>query len=262
MVTMESQAHTTDGVRLWDVLHHKPLPLKEDDRPARTRNHQQGRIVRPARQLGEFADRERTDRCGVMFGQPLQTLDNLIGNVAQVEGPASRSQSIKIRRSMSNLEEIFTELTGDLDYPMLIVTTQADGETAGCLVGFSTQCSIDPPRFIVCLSDKNHTFRVASRAAALAVHFIPSDDTDLARLFGSQTGDSVDKFAQCRWHPGPLELPLLDDCPRWFVGQILSTQTVGDHAAFVLEPIAANSDGDDDNLDFGQVKDLEPGHDA
>ena len=163
---------------------------------------------------------------------------------------------------MSNVQAIFAELTGALDYPMLIVTTRADDETAGCLVGFSTQCSIDPPRFIVCLSDKNHTFRVASRADALAVHFIPSDDMALARLFGSQTGDSVDKFSCCRWHPGPGGLPILDECPRWFVGQILHQQPLGDHAAFVLEPIAANYDGSDDNLAFDQVKVLDPGHDA
>lgn len=163
---------------------------------------------------------------------------------------------------MSTVQEIFTELTGDLDYPMLIVTTRADGENAGCLVGFSTQCSIQPPRFIVCLSDKNHTFRVASRAAALAVHLIPSDDSDLARLFGSQTGDEIDKFSRCPWHPGPHELPILDECPRWFVGQILGQRPLGDHVAFLLEPTAAGSDGSDDNLAFEQVKHLTPGHEA
>jgi flavin reductase (DIM6/NTAB) family NADH-FMN oxidoreductase RutF len=163
---------------------------------------------------------------------------------------------------MSNAQETFSELTGALDYPMMIVTTRDDREPAGCLVGFSTQCSMDPPRFIVCLSDKNHTFRIASRAAALAVHFIPTDNTDLARLFGSQTGDTIDKFSRCRWHPGPLEMPILDECPRWFVGRILDRQPVGDHATFILDPIAAGNDGSTDNLTFDQVKVLDPGHDA
>lgn len=36
----------------------------------------------------------------------------------------------------------------ELDYPMLIVTTRSGGELDGCLVGFSTQCSIDPARFL------------------------------------------------------------------------------------------------------------------
>src|SRR4051794_41781759 len=52
------------------------------------------------------------------------------------------------------------ELIDELDYPMFIVTVAAGGERAGCLVGFATQCSINPPRFLVCLSDKNRTFRV------------------------------------------------------------------------------------------------------
>jgi flavin reductase (DIM6/NTAB) family NADH-FMN oxidoreductase RutF len=163
---------------------------------------------------------------------------------------------------MSSVQEIFTELTGRLDYPMLIVTTKADGELAGCLVGFSTQCSIDPPRFLVCLSDKNHTFRVAARAAALAVHFIPADDVPLARLFGSQTGDTIDKFSHCRWHAGPLDLPILDECHRWFVGEILDRQPIGDHVAFLLAPVGAGSDERDDNLTFAQVKVLDPGHEA
>jgi len=40
----------------------------------------------------------------------------------------------------------FHDLAADLDYPMLIVTAAADGERAGCLVGFAAQCSIDPLR--------------------------------------------------------------------------------------------------------------------
>jgi len=163
---------------------------------------------------------------------------------------------------VSSPQEIFIEMTGRLDYPMLLVTTVADGERAGCLVGFSTQCSIDPPRFIACLSDKNRTQRVASQADALAVHFLPAGATDLARLFGSETGDDVDKFAECRWHTGPLGLPIIDECRQWFVGRILERQPLGDHVAFVLDPVEAGDDGDTDHLTFSDVMHLEPGHDA
>jgi flavin reductase (DIM6/NTAB) family NADH-FMN oxidoreductase RutF len=145
---------------------------------------------------------------------------------------------------------------------MLLVTTAAGEERAGCLVGFSTQCSIDPPRFIACLSDKNRTQRVAARADALAVHFLPAGATDLAELFGTETGDEVDKFSRCRWHPGPLGLPIIDECRRWFVGRILERQALGDHVAFVLDPVAADDDGSRDNLTFSDVRHLEPGHDA
>lgn len=158
--------------------------------------------------------------------------------------------------------DTFIAMTGRLDVPMLLVTTAADGQRAGCLVGFSTQCSIDPPRFIVCLSDENRTQQVATRAEALAVHFLPAGADGLAQLFGAQTGDEIDKFTRCRWHPGPLGLPIIDGCGRWFAGRIVERQTLGDHVAFVLDVVAASDDGGSDHLTFSEVKHLEPGHDA
>src|SRR5689334_9304746 len=99
---------------------------------------------------------------------------------------------------------------------MLIVTTAADGERAGCLVGFASQVSIHPPRFLTCLSDKNRTFRVAQQATVLAIHFVPQDATDLAELFGGQTGDETDKFAQVDWRPGPEGVPIINALENWF----------------------------------------------
>jgi flavin reductase (DIM6/NTAB) family NADH-FMN oxidoreductase RutF len=157
--------------------------------------------------------------------------------------------------------ETFTSLMTELDYPMFIVTTVAsDGERAGCMVGFATQISIDPPRFLVGLSEKNRTFRVAQRAEHLAVHFIPADGEDLAELFGSETGDEIDKFARCAWHEGPAGLPILDDLPNWFAGRIVTRVDGGDHEAMLLEPVAAARAVDEEELTFHRAKWIEPGH--
>ncbi len=56
----------------------------------------------------------------------------------------------------------FEALAGSMDYPMFLVTVSAGRDRSGCLVGFVTQCSISPPRLMVCLSKKNHTFQVAA----------------------------------------------------------------------------------------------------
>ncbi|HET9718584.1 MAG TPA: flavin reductase family protein [Solirubrobacteraceae bacterium] len=151
----------------------------------------------------------------------------------------------------------------ELDYPMLLVTTRAAGELDGCLVGFSTQCSIRPPRFLVGLSDKNRTFRAARQAEALAVHLVPAGAEELAELFGGETQDEVDKFARCRWRPGPGDLPILEDCPNWFAGRILERLALGDHVGFVLEPFAVSRDDRDPGfISFQQVRRMEPGHEA
>jgi len=159
--------------------------------------------------------------------------------------------------------EAFEKLVSMLDYPMYVVTTQAGDEKAGCLVGFTSQVSIGPPRFLVGLSEKNHTYRIARRATHVAVHLVPRTHRELARLFGSETGDRTDKFARCQWRPGPHEMPILDDATGWFVGEVLSRYDLGDHVGFLLNPVEGSAPDEFDQLvTFADVRDLEPGHEA
>lgn len=80
---------------------------------------------------------------------------------------------------MACRKRIDGQLTGRLNYPMLLVTTAADGDRSGCLVGM-----------------------------------------------------------------------------------ILERHKLGDHVAFVLDPVHARDDGRGDTLTFSDVKRLEPGRDA
>jgi flavin reductase (DIM6/NTAB) family NADH-FMN oxidoreductase RutF len=151
-----------------------------------------------------------------------------------------------------------------LDPPVYVVTATADGERAGCLVGFASQCSLSPVRFAVWLSKVNHTYRVACRATFLGVHLLGREQHGLARLFGSETGDRVDKFTRARWAPGSEGVPVLDDACAWFVGRIEDRADWGDHVGFALTPV----DGGARPLPRGSVLtlrdviDLNPGHPA
>ena len=157
----------------------------------------------------------------------------------------------------------FADLVSTTDPPMVIVTMSARGERSGCLVGFSTQCSIHPPRYLVFISNKNHTYRVAASAETLAVHFLDEETAShrsLAELFGGETGDAVDKFGRCRWHD-VAGAPVLDDCERWFVGRVVERIEPGDHQGLVLEPVevsAGRAPGDE--LSFQDARQIDPGH--
>ena len=160
-------------------------------------------------------------------------------------------------------KDAFEQLMSLLDYPMYVVTARADDELAGCLVGFTSQVSIRPPRFLVGLSKRNHTYRVALHTDHLAVHLLPRRHRELARLFGSKTGDRVNKFERCAWQAGPHGLSVLTDAVGWFVGSVLSRIDVGDHVGFLLEPITGSAPRKFEQLvTFADVRDLDPGHEA
>lgn len=135
-------------------------------------------------------------------------------------------------------------------------------ERAGCLIGFATQCSIHPPRFLACISKENRTFDVVGSAESVVVHFLGREQRELAVLFGGETGDEVDKFELCAWHEGPGGMPVLDGVPGWFAGRVLDRLDLGDHVGLWLEPVAAEDRDGSVNLGFQDVKTVDPGHPA
>src|SRR5690242_5732298 len=103
----------------------------------------------------------------------------------------------------------FSALTTGTDPAMAIVTTAAGGERGGCLIGFHAQSSMDPARYCIWLSKANHTYRLALRSTHFGVHFLRPADFELAELFGTRTGDEVDKFADVASEVHESGVPLL-----------------------------------------------------
>jgi flavin reductase (DIM6/NTAB) family NADH-FMN oxidoreductase RutF len=157
----------------------------------------------------------------------------------------------------------FDELIAALDPAMAVVTTVSGGERAGCLIGFHAQCSISPPRYVVWLSKANHTFRVAVHARNFAVHLLSEDDEDLARLFGTTSGDDTDKFARCDWEPADGGVPVLTGCANRFVAERVALLDEGsDHICLVVAPTAVASRTPFRPLRLSQVEHLQPGHES
>jgi flavin reductase (DIM6/NTAB) family NADH-FMN oxidoreductase RutF len=161
----------------------------------------------------------------------------------------------------SATSEAFDALMGSLDTPVAVVTTASGGERAGCLIGFHSQCGINPGRVAVWLSKANHTYRVGLLAERFAVHFLTEDDVDVAELFGTFSGDDIDKFTRCDWTAGEGGVPLLDRCPNRVVARRLALEDHGsDHTCIVLHPHEATTSGPFSPLRFSAVKHLDAGH--
>lgn len=161
---------------------------------------------------------------------------------------------------VSKEAQAFDTIVADVHGPAYVVTTAGGAERDGCLVGFASQCSIDPPRFVVWLSKENRTYRIALSAATLVVHLLRQGDHDLAHLFGGQTGDEIDKFEDIEWRPGPGGCPVLSRCD-WFAGSIIERVDTGDHVAFVLAPHEGQSERSGTRqLGMHEIGNIEAGH--
>ncbi|WP_343242452.1 MULTISPECIES: flavin reductase family protein [unclassified Streptomyces] len=188
---------------------------------------------------GEHVARD-TDNADDVSGQDgtdgLHDADDLndATGLSDTDGPGDNDGLDDVQKGIA----AFTALA---DSSVYVVTAVADGQRAGCLVGFASQCSLEPVRFAVWLSKANHTYRLALAASALAVHQLPRARHDLAERFGSLCSDRTDKFAGLPLEEGPEGALVLSDSLTWFVGRIHDRCDGGDHVAFLLDPIAAHA---------------------
>jgi flavin reductase (DIM6/NTAB) family NADH-FMN oxidoreductase RutF len=159
----------------------------------------------------------------------------------------------------------FECIVDDLEYPMFVVSAAVDGAADACLVGFTSQCSIEPPRFAVFLSKNNRTFELAQRASLLAVHRVRAEQHDLAEHFGGKSEkDDPSKLDEWPWQPGPDGVPVIDACD-WFAGRVEQRFDAGDHVAFVLSPLAGPHGGQchgSGQLGYQEARDIPAGQPA
>jgi flavin reductase (DIM6/NTAB) family NADH-FMN oxidoreductase RutF len=151
-------------------------------------------------------------------------------------------------------------LSGAFPAPAFVVTACAADRRAGCVVGFATEVSIHPARFLACISRLNATFAVANAAERLAVHAVTAAQRELAELFGGETGDDVDKFSLCEWTAAADGSPILTACPTWFLGRIVERIDLGDHVGFVLHPESWHDGGAIAQLTVRDLGEIVPGH--
>lgn len=155
----------------------------------------------------------------------------------------------------------FEILMAGVDPAMIIVTTATGTERGGCLVGFHSQSSIEPERYSIWLSKANHTYRLALRATHLGVHYLTGQDMELAELFGTLTGDHIDKFERTPHTLDVQGVPVIDACENWLVVQkIALLDEGGDHVCISTQPVAGHAGAGYEPLRLSSVAHLTPGH--
>jgi flavin reductase (DIM6/NTAB) family NADH-FMN oxidoreductase RutF len=160
-------------------------------------------------------------------------------------------------------DDAFGTLMASADPPLIVVTTVAEQERAGCLVGFHAQSSISPERYCVWLSKANHTYRVGLRATHFAVHFLTEADHSIAEHFGTLTGEDTDKFAGIDIDVDENGVPLLRACPnRLSLERIAILDDGSDHVCLTTRVCSASASDTFVPLRVSSATDLDPGHES
>lgn len=158
-------------------------------------------------------------------------------------------------------DDAFETLMASTDPPLIVVTTAAEDERAGCLVGFHAQSSITPQHYCVWLSKANHTYRVGLRSAHFAVHFLTAEDFALAERFGTLSGEDSDKFAGLDFDLDENGVPLLRACPNQMSLERLTLLDDGsDHVCLTTRVVSARASGTFVPLRLSSADHLVAGH--
>ena len=126
-------------------------------------------------------------------------------------------------------------------------------------MGFHAQSSIEPARYGVWLSRANHTYRVTLLAAHVGIHLLTDARPPAGRVFGSVSGDEVDKFAGSRPARARRRPRAWLSCPHRLVARKSAVlDEGGDHVCVVTEPVEAATTGPFAPLRLSAVADLSP----
>ncbi|HEX2090526.1 MAG TPA: flavin reductase family protein [Actinomycetota bacterium] len=129
-------------------------------------------------------------------------------------------------------------LFGRFETTGCIVTASHLGLLSASLVTFTTPCSLNPPRLVVCTRNDTVTNEVVEQSRALAVHPVARGQEDWVAHFSQPTRDAS-KFESVKWRPGVTGSPILEEAVGYVEGEVIASLPAGDHTVRMIEPVGA-----------------------
>lgn len=90
-----------------------------------------------------------------------------------------------------------TQVLGQTDRELWLLTASADGVRAGLIATFVNQASIVPemPRVVVGLAKQHHTWQIVERSRHFMLHLLSDEQVEYVWRFGLASGHTVDKWS-------------------------------------------------------------------
>ncbi|HSR11752.1 MAG TPA: TIGR04076 family protein [Thermodesulfobacteriota bacterium] len=141
----------------------------------------------------------------------------------------------------------------------VVVITTREGERVNGMSACWVNRSADQP-FLIAASiwKENLTYDMVRKSGVFAVHMLRSDQVQLARHFGKQSGRNIEKFASVPYRTGKTGAPILKDCLAYLDCRVVGSADSGDHTVFIGEVQDAEIVSRGEALSFRRIDYADP----
>lgn len=146
-----------------------------------------------------------------------------------------------------------------LSYGLYIVTAQADGKKAGCVVNTFAQVTSNPPQASVAINKENATTDVILKAGMFGVSALSQDaPMELIGRFGFHSSADIDKYADTQMAVGEAGVSCVTEhAVATFVVKVKETLDMGTHLLIMGEVVESSVLSSDEPMTYAyyhQVK--------
>ncbi len=134
-------------------------------------------------------------------------------------------------REVTLIDRVFDQMVRGV----VVITTRLRDKLNGMSACWVNRSAEQPFLVMASVWKKNFSHDLIKESRVFAVHVLRSDQVDVARHFGKQSGREVDKFAQVSYRIGKTGSPILTDCLAYLDCLVLRSTESGDHTIFVGE---------------------------
>ena len=139
-----------------------------------------------------------------------------------------------------------------MSYGLYVVSAEADGQRAGCVINTATQVTATPPRLMVAVHKDNVTTGVIERAGAFTVTAIDKTaDMPYIGNFGFRTSANFDKFEKYGCETSAVGSPYSPEhACALFACRVVETVDVGTHLLFIGDVVDARRLSEEEPLTY------------
>lgn len=125
-----------------------------------------------------------------------------------------------------------------ITHGLYVVTASSEGRLNGQCLDALMQVTSQPPRIAIGVNKRSLTHEMITTGGRFTVNVLDREDfncPDKIRLFGFQSGRTVDKFSQVSYELGANGLPILPDAKAFYECRVIPEMTIDldTHTLFV-----------------------------